>query len=163
MSVCVSVTLSTLSVCECVCWAQSVDMRDPWIYPQIAPNMGRHATWYGLSVSIRILALSEMIRPYRDTDLRQITEKQFLNVAKQISFIVDTTSFFRLISEKTGDFISIRGVGLIRLPRHVKVKLRFWFFAAGCRFLLHNVAIFLQTVSRYESCERFRDTSMHRL
>ena len=31
--------------------------------------------------------------------------------------------------------------------------------AAGCRFLLHNVAIFLQTASRYE---RFRDTSMHK-
>ena len=29
----------------------------------------------------------------RDTDLRQITEKQC--VAKQNSFIVDTTSFFR--------------------------------------------------------------------
>ena len=39
------------------------------------------------------------------------------------------------------------------------VKLRFWFFAAGCRFILQNVAIFLQTASRYE---RFRDTSMHK-
>ena len=27
------------------------------------------------------------------------------------------------------------------------VKLRFWFFAAGCRFILQNVAIFLQTAS----------------
>ena len=43
-----------------------------------------------------------------------------------------------------------------------EVKLRFWFFAAGCRLLLHNVAIFLQTASRYESRERFRDTSMHK-
>ena len=41
------------------------------------------------------------------------------------------------------------------------MKLRFWFFAAGCRFLLHNVDIFLQTASRYESRERFRDTSLH--
>ena len=39
------------------------------------------------------------------------------------------------------------------------VKLRFWFFAAGCRFILQNIAIFLQTASRYE---RFRDTSMHK-
>ena len=39
------------------------------------------------------------------------------------------------------------------------VKFRFWFFAAGCRFILQNVAIFLQTASRYE---RFRDTSMHK-
>ena len=39
------------------------------------------------------------------------------------------------------------------------VKLRFLFFAAGCRFILQNVAIFLQTASRYE---RFRDTSMHK-
>ena len=43
-----------------------------------------------------------------------------------------------------------------------EVKLRFWFFAAGCRFLLHHVAIFWQTASRYESRERFRDKSMHK-
>ena len=42
-----------------------------------------------------------------------------------------------------------------------EVKLQFWFFAAGCRFVLHNVAICLQTASRYESRERFRNTSMH--
>ena len=30
-----------------------------------------------------------------------------------------------------------------------KVKLRLWFFAAGCRFVLHNVAIVLRTASRY--------------
>ena len=41
-----------------------------------------------------------------------------------------------------------------------EVKLRCWFFGAGCRFLLHNV--FLQTASRYESRERFRDKSMHK-
>ena len=43
-----------------------------------------------------------------------------------------------------------------------EVKLRFWLFAAGCRFLFHIVAIFLQTASRYESRERFRDKSMHK-
>ena len=41
------------------------------------------------------------------------------------------------------------------------MKLRFWLFAAGCRFLLHNDEIFLQPASRYELRERFRDT-MHR-
>ena len=45
-----------------------------------------------------------------------------------------------------------------------EVKLRFWFFAAGCRFLLGPTQCrdFLQTASRYESRERFRDTSMHK-
>ena len=43
-----------------------------------------------------------------------------------------------------------------------EVKLRFWSLLAGCRFLLHNVAMFLQTASRYESRERIRDTSMHK-
>ena len=42
-------------------------------------------------------------------------------------------------------------------PRDVKP--RFCVFAAGCRFILKNVAIFLQTALRYE---RFRDTSMHK-
>ena len=45
-----------------------------------------------------------------------------------------------------------------------EVKLRFWFFAAGCRCLLGPIQCrdFLQTASRYESRELFRDTSMHK-
>ena len=46
-----------------------------------------------------------------------------------------------------------------KFRKKTDVKLRFWFFAAGCRFILQNVAIVLQTASRYE---RFRDTSMHK-
>ena len=70
----------------------------------------RHATWYGLSVSNTDFGLfwDDTAVSRCDTDLRQITEKQFMNspwayvyecicVAKQNSFIVDTTttSFFR--------------------------------------------------------------------
>ena len=60
----------------------------------------RHATWYGLSVSNTDFGLfwDDTAVSRRDTDLRQITEKQC--AAKQNSFIVDTTSFFRYISEK---------------------------------------------------------------
>ena len=124
---------------------------------------------------IRILAFFEMIRDTGvsrcDTDLRQITEKQFMSMCSEIKeFCRDTISFFRKISEKREISLRWSTIDLVnqRLERHNttvaprEVKLRFWFFAAGCRFLLHNVAIFLQTALRYESRERFRDTSMHK-
>ena len=70
-----------------------------------------------------------------------------LCVAKQNSFILDTTSFFRKIFEKPEissavehDWPSQCRPTPTVAPR--EVKLRFWFFAAGCRFLLHNVPIF---------------------
>ena len=85
-----------------------------------------------------------------DTDLRQITEKQFLNMCSETKqFYRRHNKLFPLNFRKKEDFVS-RG------------KLRFSFFAAGCQFLLHNVAIFLQTASPYESRERFHDTSMHK-
>ena len=116
---------------------------------------------------IRILAFFEMIRPYHV--VIRIWGKLLKNnlricEAKQNSFIVDTTSFFRKISnKKTGDFASVEHDRPNPTVAPSEVKLRFWFFAAGCRFLLHHVAIFWQTASRYESRERFRDKSMHKL
>ena len=90
-------------------------------------------------------------------------------IAKQNSFIIDTTSFSAKFP-KNGRFrlpwSTIDLVNQRRRPNptvtQCEVKLRFWFFAAVWRFLLHNVAIFLQTALRYESRERFRDTSMHK-
>ena len=62
-------------------------------------NWYRHATWYGLSVSNTDFGLfsDDTVVSQRDTDLEQITEKQFMNicVAKHNNFIVDTTSSFR--------------------------------------------------------------------
>ena len=101
---------------------------------------------------IRILAFFEMIRRitlwygFEATYWKTIYE---LRIVKQNSFIVETSSPFRKISEKREISSPVEhdwsGVGLIRLSRHVKypVKLRFWFFAVGCRFFSHNVAIFL--------------------
>ena len=62
-------------------------------------NNSTHATWYGLSNTDFGLFRDDTAVSCCDTDLRQITEKQFMSrglcVAKQNSFIVDTTSFFR--------------------------------------------------------------------
>ena len=134
----------------------------------------RHATWYGLSVSNtdsgRFWDDTAVSRC--DTDLRQITEKQFMNMCS------DTKQFYRrhnylfpLNFQKTRGFrfrwSTINLVNQRRRPSPNltvaprEVKLRFW-CAAGCRFLLHDVAICLQTASRYESRECFRDKSMHK-
>ena len=108
---------------------------------------------------IRILA-------FFDTDLRQITEKHFMNMCSEIKqFYRRTQLAFSAKFPKNGRFrlpwsailVNQRRPNPTVAPRDV--KLRFWFFAAGCRFILQNVAIFLQNASRYE---RFRDTSMHK-
>ena len=110
------------------------------------------------------MAFFEMIRPYHfvigPTDLRQITGKTIYEyiicVAKQNSFIVDTTMW------STIDLVNqSRRPNPTVAPR--EVKLRFWFFAASCRFLLTMARFFCITASRYESREHFRDTSMHKL
>ena len=65
--------------------------------------LGRHATWYGLSVFNTDfgLFLDDTAISQRDTDLRQITEKQFMNMCSETKqFYRDTTTFFRQISEK---------------------------------------------------------------
>ena len=94
-------------------------------------TMVRHATWYGLSVSNTDFGLfwdDTAVSPC-DTVIRiwgKILNIYELCVAKQNSFIVDTTSFLRKF-QKNGRFRppwmtidqSIRGVGLIRLSRHV--------------------------------------------
>ena len=100
---------------------------------------------------IRIWAFFEMIRPYHAVIRiwgKLLKNNLWICVAKPNSFIVTQLAFSAKFPKKTGDFASvkhdwpsIRVVGLIWLSR--KVKLIFWFFAAGCRFLLHNVAIFL--------------------
>ena len=72
-----------------------------------------------------------------------------LHIAKQNSFIIDTTSFSAKFL-KNGRFrlpwSMIDLVNQRRRPNPTvaprEVKLRFWFFAAGCRLLLHNVAFF---------------------
>ena len=140
-------------------------------FPVFEEDMFRHVTWYGLSVSNMDVGLfwDDTAVSRCDTDLRQITEKQFIHMC------IETKQFYRRhnwlfslnfrksrrfrLPWSTIDLVNQRP-DLTIAPR--EVKLRFWFFAAGCRFLLHNVAIFLQTASRYESRERFCDTSMHK-
>ena len=98
--------------------------------------------------------------------MRQITEKHFMNMCSEIKqFYRRTQLAFSAKFPKNGRFrlpwsailVNQRRPNPTVAPRDV--KLRFWFFAAGCRFILQNVAIFVQTASRYE---RFRDTSMHK-
>ena len=58
----------------------------------------RHANWYGLSVSNTDFSLFEMIRPYHVVIRiwgKLLKNNLWICVAKQNSFIVDTTSFFR--------------------------------------------------------------------
>ena len=79
---------------------------DPFSLTAVTSPTFRHATWYGVFVSNTDFGLfwDDTAVSHCDTDLKQITEKQFMNyvdpIAKQDSFIVDTTSFFRSISEK---------------------------------------------------------------
>ena len=96
---------------------------------------------------IRIFAFFEMIRPYhiviriRGKLLKTIC---VLRRAKQNSFIVDTTSFSAKFPKKNGKcrlpWSTINLVNQRRRPNPTvaprEVKLRFCFFAAGCRFLL---------------------------
>ena len=90
-----------------------------------------------------------------------------LCVAKQNSFILDTTSFSAKFPKNRRFCLPWSTIDLVNQRRRPtptvaprEVKLRFWFFAAGCRFLLHNVTIFL--ANRIESRERVRDKSMHK-
>ena len=121
----------------------------------------RHATWYGLSVSNTDFGLfwnDTAVSPC-DTDLEQITEKQFMNMCSETKHFLSSTQL--ALSGKFPKNVRFRlrwsTIDLVnqkRMPNPTvaprDVKLRFWFFAAGCRFLLHNVSIFGKTASRYE-------------
>ena len=126
-----------------------------------------HSTFV-LIVPLLIKQTCHLVRIVRiHTDLRQITEKHFMNMCSETKqFYRRTQPAFSAKFPKNGrfrlpwsaiDLVNQRRPNPTVAPRDV--KLRFWFFAAGCRFILQNVAIFLQTASRYE---RFRDTSMHK-
>ena len=139
-------------------------------------SIHRHVTWYGLSVSNTDFGLfwADTAVSRCDTGLRQITEKQFMNMCSDIKAVLSSTQLafspkfpkngrFRL-PWSTIDLVNQRRRPNPTVAREVgpRPKVPMLVLCCWLSIFITQCRNFLQTASRYESCERFRDTSMRK-